>query len=149
VGHNPNTGLPIVANIGRFGPYLLHDGKFKSIPKDDDVYTIGLERAVEVLEMPASQGRGAASEKKELGKHPDDGKPVNLQNGRYGWYVSHNKINATLPKDMDPQSVTLLDALPLIAAKAEKGGTTRKSSAKKAPAKKATTKKSATKAKTA
>ena len=142
VGHNPKTGLPIVANIGRFGPYLLHDGKFKSIPKDDDVYTIGLERAVEVLEMPATRGRGAAaSEKKELGKHPDDGKVVNLQNGRYGWYVSHNKINATLPKDMDPQSVTLLDALPLIAAKAEKGGTTKKKAAtKKAPAKKATSK---------
>ncbi len=121
---------------------MLHDGKFKSIPKDDDVYTIGLERAVEVLEMPATRGRGAAaSEKKELGKHPDDGKVVNLQNGRYGWYVSHNKINATLPKDMDPQSVTLLDALPLIAAKAEKGGTTKKKAAtKKAPAKKATSK---------
>jgi len=138
VGHNPKTGLPIVANIGRFGPYLLHDGKFKSIPKNDDVYTIDLARAVEVLEMPATRGRGgAASEKKELGKHPDDGKPVNLQNGRYGWYVSHNKINATLPKDLDPQSITLLDALPLIAAKAEKGGTTKKAVTKKAPAKRA------------
>lgn len=138
VGHNPKTGLPIVANIGRFGPYLLHDGKFKSIPKDDDVYTIGLARAVEVLEMPATRGRNAtASEKKELGKHPDDGKPVNLQNGRYGWYVSHNKVNATLPKDLDPQSVTLLDALPLIAAKVEKGGARKKAAAKKAPARKA------------
>ncbi len=148
VGHNPKTGLPIVANIGRFGPYLLHDGKFKSIPKDDDVYTIGLERAVEVLEMPATRGRGAAgSEKKELGKHPEDGKPVNLQNGRYGWYVSHNKVNATLPKDLDPQSITLLDALPLIAAKAEKGGTTKKAAAKKIPAKKAPAKKPAAKKK--
>jgi DNA topoisomerase-1 len=141
VGHNPKTGLPIVANIGRFGPYLLHDGKFKSIPKEDDVYSIDLARAVEVLEMPATRGRGAAaSEKKELGKHPDDGKPVNLQNGRYGWYVSHNKINATLPKDLDPQSVTLLDALPLIAAKAEKGGASKKTSTKKAPAKKSSAK---------
>ena len=148
VGHNPKTGLPIVANIGRFGPYLLHDGKFKSIPKDDDVYTIGLERAVEVLEMPVTRGRGAAaSEKKELGKHPDDGKPVHIQNGRYGWYVSHNKINATLPKDLDPQSVTLLDALPLIAAKAEKGGTTKKVAAKRAPARKAAAPKSEAKAK--
>jgi len=87
--------------------------------------------------MPATRGRGAAaSEKKELGKHPDDGKPVNLQNGRYGWYVSHNKVNATLPKDLDPQGVTLLDALPLIAAKAEKGGTTKKAASKKAPVKK-------------
>ena len=143
VGHNPKTGLPIVANIGRFGPYLLHDGKFKSIPKDDDVYAIGLARAVEVLEMPAARGRGAdAGEKKALGKHPDDDKPVFLQNGRYGWYVSHNKVNATLPKDIDPQSVTLLDALPLIAARAEKGaagkgGATKRAPAKKAPARKA------------
>ncbi len=137
VGHNPKTGLPIVANIGRFGPYLLHDAKFKSIPKDDDVYTINLARAVEVLEMPATRGNSAASEKKELGKHPDDGKVVNIQNGRYGWYVSHNKINATLPRDLDPQSVTLLDALPLLAAKAEKGAPTKKAAAKRAPARKA------------
>jgi DNA topoisomerase-1 len=99
-----------------------------------------------VLEMPSARAGAAASEKKELGKHPDDGKPVNLQNGRYGWYVSHNKVNATLPKDLDPQSVTLLDALPLLAAKAEKGtagkgGATRKKAApKKAPAKKSPTK---------
>jgi DNA topoisomerase-1 len=150
VGHNPKTGLPIVANIGRFGPYLLHDGKFKSIPKDDDVYTIALDRAIEVLEMPATRGRGAAaSEKKELGKHPDDGKPVNLQNGRYGWYVSHNKINATLPKDLDPQAITLLDALPLIAAKAEKGAPAKRAPAKKAAAKKAPAKKPVAKAKAA
>jgi DNA topoisomerase I len=140
VGHNPKTGLPIVANIGRFGPYLLHDGKFKSIPKDDDVYTIDLARAVDVLEMPSTRGgNAAASEKKELGKHPDDGKVVNLQNGRYGWYVSHNKINATLPKDLDPQAITLLDALPLIAAKAEKAPVKKKAPAKKAAAPKAGT----------
>lgn len=133
VGHHPKTGLPIVANIGRFGPYLLHDGKFKSIPKEDDVYTIDLARALEVLEMPATRGRSSAGEKKELGKHPDDAKPVFLQNGRYGWYVSHNKVNATLPRDLDPQAVTLEDALPLLAAKAEKGGTTKKAAVKKRP----------------
>lgn len=148
VGHNPQTGLPIVANIGRFGPYLLHDAKFKSIPKEDDVYTIGLERAVEVLEMPATRGgNSAASEKKELGKHPDDGKVVNIQNGRYGWYVSHNKVNATIPKDLDPQEVTLLDALPLLAARAEKAPAKKKAAVKKVATPKAAATKAATTAK--
>ncbi len=135
VGHHPQTGLPIVANIGRFGPYLLHDGKFKSIPKGDDVYTIALPRALEVLAMerlPRGRGGDAQAEGKTLGKHPEDDKPVQLLNGRYGWYVKHGKINATLPKSADPEAFTLEDALPLIAAKAEKAPSTpRKSSGKK------------------
>ncbi|HYP67404.1 MAG TPA: type I DNA topoisomerase [Thiobacillaceae bacterium] len=122
VGHHPQTGLPIVANIGRFGPYLLHDGKFKSIPKDDDVYSIALQRAVEVLAMErAPRGGGEGGEGKTLGKHPDDGKPVQLLNGRYGWYVRHGKVNATVPKSQEPESLSLDEALALIAAKAAKG----------------------------
>jgi DNA topoisomerase-1 len=120
VGHHPTSGLPIVANVGRFGPYLLHDGKFKSIPKAYDVYTIGLDQAVEVLSAPAA-GRGASAPGRELGRHPDDDKLVTVKDGRYGPYVSHGKINATLPKDMSPDSITLDEALALIAAKAEKG----------------------------
>ncbi|MGA9991087.1 MAG: type I DNA topoisomerase [Thiobacillaceae bacterium] len=123
VGHHPQTGLPIVANTGRFGPYLLYDGKFKSIPKDDDVYTISLQRAVEVLDMErAPRGSTAgSSDGKTLGKHPDDGKPVQLLNGRYGWYVKHGKVNATVPKSQEPESVTLDEALVLLGAKAAKG----------------------------
>ncbi len=123
VGRHPQTGLPIVANTGRFGPYLLYDGKFKSIPKDDDVYTIALQRAVEVLDMErAPRGSTAGgSDGKTLGKHPDDGKPVQLLNGRYGWYVKHGKVNATVPKSQEPESVTLDEALALLGAKAAKG----------------------------
>ena len=122
VGHHPQSGLPIVANIGRFGPYLLHDGKFKSIPKEDDVYSIALQRAVEVLAMErAPRGAAAGGEGKTLGKHPEDGKPVQLLNGRYGWYVKHGKVNATVPKSQEPETVTLDEALALIAAKVAKG----------------------------
>ncbi len=119
VGHNPATGLPIVANIGRFGPYLLHDGKFKSIPKNMDVYSIDLAQSVEVLSAPYV-GRGGAAPGRELGKHPDDDKPIAVKDGRYGPYVSHGKLNATLPKDMKPEDITLDQALALLAAKAEK-----------------------------
>jgi DNA topoisomerase-1 len=122
VGHHPESGLPIVANIGRFGPYLLHDGKFKSIPKADDVYSINLEHALEVLAMERAPRAGAAGgEGKALGKHPEDDKPVQLLNGRYGWYVKHGKVNATLPKNQDPESLTLEEAVALIAEKAAKG----------------------------
>jgi DNA topoisomerase-1 len=122
VGHHPESGLPIVANIGRFGPYLLHDSKFKSIPKADDVYSINLERALEVLAMERAPRAGAAGgEGKTLGKHPEDDKPVQLLNGRYGWYVKHGKVNATLPKNQDPESLTLEEAVALIAEKAAKG----------------------------
>jgi DNA topoisomerase I len=132
VGTHPDTGLGIVANIGRFGPYLQHDGKFKSIPKDDDVYTIALPRALEVLLMERTPRAGAPAGK-PLGNHPDDGKPVTLNEGRYGWYVKHGAVNATIPKDMTPDAVTLELALPLLAERASKG----KPSRKKAPAKSA------------
>ena len=176
VGHHPATGLPIVANNGRFGPYLLHDGKFKSIPKTDSVYEIDLPRALEVLAMErAPRGASAAAALRTLGKHPGDDKDVTVHEGRYGPYVKHGSVNATLPKDVTPESVTLDEALELIAARVAKGPAKKparkaavkpasekkaakkptesgkeKPAAKKAPAKKAagaktTTKKSATK----
>ncbi|ARU30328.1 DNA topoisomerase I [Sulfuriferula sp. AH1] len=131
VGAHPDTGLTIVANIGRFGPYLQHDGKFKSIPKDDDVYTIALPRALEVLLMERAP-RGGAPAGKPLGNHPEDGKTVTLNEGRYGWYVKHGAVNATLPKDMTPDTVTLEQALPLLAERASKGKPARKKIAAKA-----------------
>jgi DNA topoisomerase-1 len=131
LGHNPQTGLPIVANTGRFGPYLLHDGKFRSIPKNLDVYTIDLAQALEVLAAPA-MGRGGASPGRELGKHPEDGKPVTVKDGRYGPYVSHGKVNATLPKDVSPDTIELAQALDLIAAKIAKGPAKKPARGKKA-----------------
>jgi len=123
VGHHPVTGLPIVANNGRFGPYLLHDGKFKSIPKADSVYEIDLPRALEVLAMER-EPRGAdsaASLLKTLGPHPEDGKDITVRSGRYGPYVKHGSTNATLPKDITPEEITLDEALALIAARVAKG----------------------------
>ena len=141
VGIHPETGLPIVANNGRFGPYLLHDGKFKSIPKTDSVYDIDLPRALEVLAMErAPRGAdSAASVLKTLGPHPDDGKDVTVRAGRYGPYVKHGTTNATLPKDITPEAITLAEALDLLAARAARGPA--KKPAKKAAAKPAAGKK--------
>ncbi|MBN8764481.1 MAG: topoisomerase DNA-binding C4 zinc finger domain-containing protein, partial [Thiobacillus sp.] len=147
VGHHPVSGLPIVANNGRFGPYLLHDGKFKSIPRTDSVYEIDLPRALEVLAMErAPRGAdSAASVLKTLGPHPDDGKDITVRSGRYGPYVKHGSTNATLPKDITPEDITLDEALELIAARVAKGPA--KKPARKAAAKPAAagTKKPATK----
>lgn len=118
VGHHPETGTDIVANIGRFGPYLQYNGKFKSLPKSDDVYTVSLDRAVEILSQAASP-RAQAMAGKPLGEHPEDGKPVSLHEGRYGWYVKHGKLNATLAKDMSSDTVNLADALYLLVQRAE------------------------------
>ena len=141
VGHHPTTGLPIVANNGRFGPYLLHDGKFKSIPKTDSVYEIDLPRALEVLVMER-EGRGdsAASVLKNLGPHPEDGKDITVRSGRYGPYVKHGATNATLPKDITPEEITIEEAIDLIAARVAKGPA-KKPAKKKAAAKPAATKK--------
>lgn len=141
VGLHPETGQPILAGIGRFGPYLKHGDAYKSIGRDDDVLEIGLNRAVVLL--AEAKTRKSAKPLKTLGKHPDDEVEITLHDGRYGPYVQHNKTRATLPKDKDPESVTLDEALALLAAKATKGG--KKPAAKKAPAKKAPAKKTAAK----
>ncbi|HEY9097870.1 MAG TPA: type I DNA topoisomerase [Thiobacillus sp.] len=142
VGMHPDTGLPIVANNGRFGPYLLHDGKFKSIPKTDSVYMIDLPRALEVLvmEREARGGDSAASMLKNLGPHPEDGKDITVRSGRYGPYVKHGSTNATLPKDITPEEITVEEAIDLIAARVAKGPA-KKPVKKKAAAKPAATKK--------
>ncbi len=107
VGLHPETQKPIDANIGRFGPYLRHDGAFKSIPKTDSVYEIGLERAVELIaQKSATSGRA-------LGPHPDDKKAVTVKSGRYGPYIKHGSTNATIPKDIDPEAITLDEAVSL------------------------------------
>ncbi len=135
VGTHPETSKKVIVNIGRFGPYIGHDGKFKSIPRTDSIFDIGLDRAVELLAQARS---GGATVLRTLGEHPDDKAPIEVCSGRYGPYVRHGKVNATLPKDVTPESVTLEEALEMIAAKAAKGGTGKAKTAKKAPAKKTT-----------
>ncbi|MET1028355.1 MAG: type I DNA topoisomerase [Dongiaceae bacterium] len=142
VGDHPETKKPILAGIGRFGPYLQHDGKYKSIPKDDDVLTIGMNRAMEVVSQESKgRGRGQAAPGKELGKDPASGETVTQHEGRYGPYVKLGKVNATIPGSIEPSSLTLDQALSLIAARAEKmamdGGGKPKRGAKKAAPKKA------------
>ena len=144
VGKHPEDGNPINAGIGRFGPYVEHEKKYASIPADENVLTIGINRAVDLLASAKSRGRGrAGSAGKEIGKHPADGKPVTLHSGRYGPYVKYGKINATVPGDTEADAVTLDQAVALIAARAERSG--KKAPAKKAPAKKAAKKKTAKK----
>lgn len=131
LGAHPETGKKVVVNIGRFGPYIGHDGKFKSIPRSVSIFDIGLDRAVELL----AQAREGNTVLRVLGDHPDDKASVEVCSGRYGPYVRHGKINATLPKDVSPDEVTLDEALELIAAKAAKGGAGKAKAAKKPAAK--------------
>ena len=121
VGLHPESREMIFAGIGRFGPYLHHQKAYASLPADDDVLAVGLNRAVHLLAEAAQRkgGRGAAAAAlKELGAHPQDGKPVTVHSGRYGPYVKHGKTNATLPKGVDPSELTLEQAVPLLAARA-------------------------------
>jgi len=133
VGAHPETGDMIQAGLGRFGPYLRYQGNYISL-KEDDVLEIGLNRAVSVIADAPKK-----DPVKELGPHPDDGKPVIQKSGRWGPFVQHGKTRATLPKGTDKESVTLEQALEWLAAKAEKAPKAKKTAKK--PARKATSKK--------
>jgi DNA topoisomerase-1 len=141
LGLHPVTNKKIVANIGRFGPYVNHDAKFKSIPKTESVFTIDLEGAVALLAAAHTGPAPLCS----LGSHPTEDGQIEVFAGRYGPYVQHGKVRATLPKSIEPESLTLDEALELLIAKAAKGEPAKKPSARKAPAKKVTAAKPATK----
>ena len=131
VGQHPETGDDITADLGRYGPYLKHGKQSASLETVDELFEIGVNRAVTVIaEKKSNAPARGSSVIKELGEHPDDGKPVNVMNGRYGPYVKHNKINATIPKDEEPDSVTLERALELIVARAAKAGAGKKKAKK-------------------
>jgi DNA topoisomerase I len=140
VGTHPEDGAPVEAGIGRYGPYVKHGKIYANLPEVDEVFTIGMNRAMEVLAQKATRGgRGggaAAAPLKELGDHPQGG-AVQILPGRYGAYVKWGKVNATIPKDRAPETLTMDEALELIAAKASKGG--RKGSTAKAGTKSAGT----------
>ncbi len=134
VGPHPDDGEMIEAGIGRYGPFVKHGRLYANLKEVDDVFTIGMNRAVEELAKKAAsrgQGRAAAKPLKELGDHPETGGPVNVMDGRYGPYVKWDKVNATLPKGTEPQDVTMDMAVQLIAEKAAKKGKGRKPAAKK------------------
>ena len=137
VGDHPESGETILAGVGRFGPYLKVGDRYVKLGPDDDVLAVGLNRAVTVIAETPARGARTKTAGKPIGDHPDDGKPIELRDGRYGPYVKHGKVNASLPKDMEPESLTLELAVELIAARAEKTGVKPKAKkkAKKAKAK--------------
>jgi DNA topoisomerase-1 len=155
VGLHPETGKPISAGIGRYGPFILHDGTYANLPDVEEVFSVGLNRAVDLLaQKKAGGGRFGRSATPiaaiKTFEHADG--TISVRDGRYGPYVNQGKVNATLPKTVQPAEVTLEQALELIAERAAKSGGRKparkaaaKAPAKKAPAKKAPAKKAATK----
>lgn len=138
VGRHPEDNEPILANFGRFGPYVQHGKTYANLKDPADVFAIGLNRAVALIEDKKAnpgRGRGGATPLKELGNHAD-GEPVQVFAGRYGPYVKHGKVNATIPKEMAPETITLEQAVELVNARAAAGPAKKKTPAKKPAAKK-------------
>ena len=127
VGIHPETSEPITAALGQYGPYVKHKGTYANLPQWQDLFTIGLNHAVVLIaDKIAGKGFGRGAQKvilKELGEHPAGGGKVEILDGKYGPYISHNKINANLPKGKQPDDVTMEEAVQLLAERAEKAGT--------------------------
>ncbi len=148
IGKHPEDGEPVEAGLGRYGPFVKHGRIYANLADIEEVFEVGMNRAVELIAAKAAGrgGRGAAAAPiKELGEHPKEGGPVNVMAGRYGPYVKWEKVNATLPKGTEPESVTMDMAVELITEKQAKSPAKRKAAAKKPAAKKAAPKKTAAK----
>lgn len=153
LGVHPVTNGKIQASLGRFGPYVVHDqgkeGKdYRSLKAADNVLTVSLERALELLSEP-KKGRSSTNSKskaalRELGTHPEDGEAVNIYDGPYGPYIKHGKTNASIPEGQSVEDITLAAALELLAAKASTGKSTRKTTKSTSSRSKSTTKSSTT-----
>jgi len=125
VGRHPEDGEPILAGIGRYGPYVQHGKTYANLDSPEEVFTVGLNRAVTLIAERKAKGprrRFGAEPGRALGDHPTKGGPIVAKKGRYGPYVSHNSVNATLPADKTPETVTLDEAVALIDARAERSG---------------------------
>ncbi|WP_152047897.1 type I DNA topoisomerase [Aureimonas psammosilenae] len=153
VGMHPESGKPILAGLGRYGPFLQHDGAYANLETIEDVLTIGLNRAVTVIAEKKEKGarsRSTPAAIATLGEHPDLGGSITVRDGRFGPYVNVGKVNATLPRGKDPASVTLEEAIALLTERAEKTGAGKSTARAKPKAKAETaTKKAAPKAKAA
>lgn len=159
IGPHPEDGVMVWANIGRYGPYIKHaestsdrGGTNANLEGIDEVWTVGMNRAVQLLaEKVASRGgRGKAAKPiREMGEHPDLGGAVNVMEGKYGPYVKWEKVNATIPKEIEPGDLTMERAVELIEEKLAKSPAKRKAATKNAPAKKPAAKKTAAKKTTA
>jgi DNA topoisomerase-1 len=154
VGKHPDDGEDIIAGVGRFGPYVKHGKIYANIDAGEDILVIGLNRAVTLIEEkklnPGKGRRFGADPGRQVGEHPQKGGMIVAKTGRYGPYVSHNGVNANLPSDKTPDTITLDEASALIDARAERGGGTsarRKRPARGAPSKKTAAPKTAAKPK--
>ena len=127
IGKHPDDGEPIIAGVGRFGPYVQHGKTYANLTTGDDVLTVGLNRAVTLIEEKRAKraqkgGRRGADPGRALGDHPDKGGPIVVKNGRYGPYANHDGVNATLPSHLTPETITLEEAVGLIEARSARGG---------------------------
>ncbi len=119
LGKHPGTGKEIKAGLGRFGPFIVHEGDYRSIPKTESIFTIDLKRALEMLAQP-KKGRGKASALKDLGPHPVTNEVIQIFNGKYGPYIKCGKVSVSLPEELKPEKVNLEQALELLANKDKK-----------------------------
>ena len=137
VGIHPETGKAITAGLGRYGPFVLHDGMYANVEGIEEVFSVGLNRAVVLLAEKAAGNksrfqRAKATVLKDLGEHPDGGGKIEVLSGRYGPYVKHGAVNATLPNGKDPAAISVAEAVELIAARAAKGPSKKKKPVRKA-----------------
>ncbi|WP_293678159.1 type I DNA topoisomerase [uncultured Phenylobacterium sp.] len=162
VGLHPEDSKPILAGIGRYGPFVLHNGTYANLSNAEEVFDVGVNRAVDLIATKRSGRRAESAALAELGAHPVDGQPVRVLSGKYGPYIKHGSTNANVPRGADPLTVTLEQAVVLIAEREAKGGGKKKparaakakaepkaaaAGAKKTPAEKTVKKKPAAKKK--
>lgn len=134
VGSHPSTKLEVKVGFGRFGPYVFHDGEYRSIPKTEDLFQVDLKRALEILSRP-KMGRGRATPIKELGPHPEDKELVSVFDGKYGPYIKWGKLNASVPDGVKAEELTMEQAVKALEDKAAEKGLkkVRKKGAKPSP----------------
>jgi DNA topoisomerase-1 len=130
LGQNPESGQDIILNSGRFGPYLKCENKSARIENVEEIFSIGINRAVTLI-ADAKPGRMSASIIKDLGEHPDDKKPVKIMKGQYGPYIKYKSLYATIPEEKDPNEVTMTEALILIEKRREYDKSKKKNKRKK------------------
>ena len=139
VGKHPEDGEPIMAALGRYGPFVQHGKTYANLADAEEIFEVGLNRAVTLLAEKRAGGgrpqRGQAAALKDLGAHPGTGDPVRVLSGRFGPYIASSGINANVPRGTDPQAVTMEQAVALLAERAAKGGGSKKPVRKAAPAK--------------
>lgn len=148
LGTHPDTGKEIKKGLGRFGPYVVHDGDFRSIPRSDDLFQVELDRALELLAQP-KKGRGRAAPLKELGEHPETGDAIQVLTGKYGPYIKCGKTNVSLPEGQEPKEVTKEMAIELLSDRLKVTGKKKASGKKASPSKKVSKKRTSRGKKTA